>query len=279
MITIEEVLDELKTGKLKFSDIESSGLLCSVSKRIAKIKQPRWGYINIKSFEIIDLPKGTINDLYPNENVSPFLIGLAVDYLTRFMTGTPIEEVFLISLLGAKQLDKEELFMRHLSQIKGLDDLSIKNSIRLVCFDTVYRAGAQTYKPIEDINPDEYTISNVKIMVKRSLFFFENYGPKILDGLTFEGGYTGYIATGDGDFLTNDTLWDFKVSKYNPKPKATLQILVYWRMGIHSKYKDYYQNLKYLGIFNPRLDKIFRISVDIIPRDVIKEVEEVVIGY
>lgn len=58
-------------------------------------------------------------------------------------------------------------------------------------------------------------------MVKRSLIFLEIYGPKIKDGLTFEGGYTKVVSAGDCDFLTRDTLRDFKVSK-NKKNLNTL---------------------------------------------------------
>ena len=50
-------------------------------------------------------------------------------------------------------------------------------------------------------------------MVLRSLAFIENYGPIIKDGFTFEGAYTDVVTIGDGDYLTADTLWDFKVSK------------------------------------------------------------------
>ncbi|KRK10190.1 hypothetical protein FD11_GL002144 [Ligilactobacillus pobuzihii E100301 = KCTC 13174] len=50
-------------------------------------------------------------------------------------------------------------------------------------------------------------------MVQLSLNFFEQYGPKKVDGFTFEGGYTDLITSGDGDFITEDTLWDFKVSR------------------------------------------------------------------
>ena len=48
-------------------------------------------------------------------------------------------------------------------------------------------------------------------MVERSLKFVEEYGPIILEGFTFEGGYTDIVQAGDGDFITEDTLWDFKV--------------------------------------------------------------------
>lgn len=57
-------------------------------------------------------------------------------------------------------------------------------------------------------------------MIERALKFFERYGPKILDGFTFEGGYTYIVSSGDGDFITEDTLWDFKVSKLPIKKRT-----------------------------------------------------------
>lgn len=71
-------------------------------------------------------------------------------------------------------------------------------------------------------------------MVGRAIEFFDSYGPKIADHLTFKGGYTGHVTNGDGDFLTEDTLWDFKVSKQNLSSKSVLQLLIYWRLGLHS---------------------------------------------
>ena len=75
--------------------------MCSVTQRISKIKQPRGGYIKPKEFEQIMLDGGGIDDMHPEENVSPGLVGLAVDYLTQFMSGTPVEEAFKISQMGA----------------------------------------------------------------------------------------------------------------------------------------------------------------------------------
>lgn len=134
------------------------------------------------------------------------------------------------------------------------------------------------YRPVEDIEPDGDTIENIRTMVERSLRFFNQYGPKVLDGLTFEGGYTGYVATGDGDFLTNDTLWDFKVSKQKLQNKYTLQLLMYWRMGLHSVHPEY-KHVKYLGVYNPRMNTVYRLDVSKISADVISTVETEVIGY
>lgn len=83
----------------------------------------------------------------------------------------------------------------------------------MVGYDVCFRAGIIGYKPVEEINPDKDTIENIVTMINRSLSFWKEYGPITKDGFTFEGGYTDTISTGDGDYLTKDTLWDFKVSR------------------------------------------------------------------
>lgn len=254
------------------------GLGMSVTGRVNSLKQPYGGYLGPKTFDVTYLEGGGISELNPEENVHPILMGLAVDYLTRFMTGCPAEEAFEISFRGACILKKKELYYALLQKVIGLDDQSIVSAIRLSGFDVAFRAGKQGYRPVEDIYPDDATIANVRTMVERSLRFFEIYGPKVVDGLTFEGGYTKDIAVGDGDFLTTDTLWDFKVSKNKPTTKNTLQILVYWRMGLHSVHPEY-KKVKYLGIYNPRMNVVYRHPVGTIPKATIKEVDREVIGY
>ena len=53
------------------------------------------------------------------------------------------------------------------------------------------------------------------------------YEKMIKTGKGSYGGYTYTVESGDGDFLTADTLWDFKVSKSKPTNKHTLQLLMY----------------------------------------------------
>lgn len=93
-----------------------------------------------------------------------------------------------------------------------------------------------------------------------------------------DGGYTDTVDSGNGDFITADTLWDFKVSKAKVKKEATLQLLMYWCMGMHSIHPEFKQ-LKYLGIYNPRSNLLSQISIAEIPSNVIFEVERDVIGY
>lgn len=87
----------------------------SVTKRIGMVKQPYGGYLNKKQFEITTIDDGkTLNE---TENIHASLVGLVVDYLTRFMMGTSVEEAFKISLQGAMCLD---LFLNSATDKKGL---------------------------------------------------------------------------------------------------------------------------------------------------------------
>ena len=232
--------------------------MSSVTNRIKQIKQPRGGYIKPSQFQKI-----VFNDkltLY-EENLNSSIIGMVVDYLTRFTETLNVKSA--------------------LTQIKGLDDASIIAACKLCTYDIWYRnpLAAQTAKKTNEITPDDDTIKNIQIMVERSKLFWKKYGPITVDGFTFEnGGYTSTVTTGDGDYLTANTIWDFKVSKSEPTNKHTLQLLMYWIMGQHSN-KEEFKNITNLGIFNPRLNKAYILDVNNISTEIIKTVENDVICY
>lgn len=256
----------------------------SVTGRIRSIKQPRGGYIKPSEFKTIELNDGQV--LNDKENVHATIIGMTVDYLTRFMIGADLSEAFKISVkgvnsairLGATTIDESKKYLRG---INGLDGDSIINACKMVTFDVWYRnpVNAPLAKTAKEINPDEATIENIRAMVKRSVNFFDEYGPITVDGFTFEpNGYTETVSTGDGDFLTADTLWDFKVTKSKPTNKHTLQLLMYWIMGQHSG-KPEYKNLTKLGIFNPRLNTVYLLDMSNVSAKTIADVEKNVICY
>lgn len=250
----------------------------SVVGRIKTFKQPRGGLIPPKTLTETILSDG--NKLSAEENINPGLVGTAVEYLTRYLNDPKKnkESAFAISLIGARGVGEETQAKKLLGGITGLDRKSIINACKLVGYDVVYRAGMMAYRPVADINPDSATWKNIEIMVNRSLTFFQDYGPVVKDGFTFEGAYTPTISSGDGDFLTKDTLWDFKVSRNKPTKDHTLQVLTYLLLGQRSIHPEF-QSITSLGIFNPRLNVVYLIKLSDVPSSVIELVLTEVIGY
>lgn len=258
----------------------------SVTQRIRNIRQPRGGYVNPKHFEAFPLDdEHTLNS---KENIHPSLIGLTVDYLSRWQSGSSLEQAFRISLEGAEKLDRfshpgsyEEVQKANtlLNNIKGLDDDSIFFACKLAGYDSAFRAGIKAHAPVETINADKETVDNIRVMVKRCLVFFKEYGPIEKMGFNFNGGYTDLIKSGDGDYLTSTTLWELKVSKYPPSKDHTLQLLTYYLMGLRSTDNTEFQQLENIGIFNPRLNVVYIHHIFDIPYTVVREVSRDIIGY
>ena len=276
----------------------------NVTNRIKEITQPKGGYIKPSMFEVISLGDG-IEALHEEENVHASVIGMTVDYLTRFMMTGDKEDAFRISLWGAMCAVNEgypsaAIYATQLFDlITGLDDASIIAALKLTTFDVWYRCPARAFqaKSAVDTNPDEKTIENVRAMVERGVVFFKKYGPVTADGFTFEpeglgsqyenwrwngttdfGGYTRTVSGGDGDFLTEDTLWDFKVSKSKITSAHTLQLMMYYIMGQHSE-QCIFKGIDKVGVFNPRRNEVYLLNISSIPEETIKIIEKDVLCY
>lgn len=266
--------------------------MTSVKKRIKEIRQPNGGYLRPSSMREITLEDS--HELSKEENIHASIVGMAVDYLTRLMTGSTVIEAFNVPIRGYAyrkkmwqpsiiECDKRAKvdITSLLNQIHGLDDQSIIAACKACAYDVWYRnpTDAVKYKTAEEINPDAQTIENIRIMVKRSISFWLHYGPVVKSNFTFErDGYTATVNAGDGDYMTKDTIWEFKVSAAKPTNKHTLQILMYYIMGQHSG-KEEYLNITRLGIYNPRLNKVYLIPVANISAATIEEIEKNVICY
>ena len=143
--------------------------MSSVTGRISAIKQPRGGYIKPSEFEAIVIDDGI--SLNTEENVHGSIVGMVVDYLTRYLMGADIVEAFRISLQGAVMAEKMggvkkalAIADKFLKGIKGLDDTSVINACKLVTFDVWFRnpLGAMMAKGYNETNPDKATIENVQ---------------------------------------------------------------------------------------------------------------------
>ncbi|MHC5225624.1 hypothetical protein [Ignatzschineria sp. LJL83] len=244
----------------------------SVTQFLKTIKQPWGGFINKK-----DMLQEHINDnniLSENENIHPSLIGLTVDYLTRNIIFNNKESIFKVSLLGALLVSESKKAENFLNEIDILDTKTVKACLKLAGYDVAYRAGALLFKGVDNIEPNEETISNIIIMVNRSVSFFKN--KKVIDyGMTFDGAYTKNVSSGDADYLTEDTIWDMKVSKSEPNKDHTLQLIIYLLLMNQSiNYKD--NLIEKIGIFNPRKNTSYTYKVKHLNPDILKTIYDLI---
>lgn len=220
----------------------------SVTRFIESVKQPRGGFLKPGDFAITKYDDG--KTLNPNENIIPQLVGMAVDYLSRFMMTGDAVESFDISIKGATAVRKLKQALKLVDEINGLDDKSIIAACELVKFDVAFRAGPARYTPYDKSLPDKSTIENIRILVERTVTFLKTR--KNLEmHVTFRGGYSDIISTGDADFADDIAIWDLKVSNKRPTSKQVLQVIIY-QILYNRADKD--RQLTSAGIFNPRFN-------------------------
>lgn len=116
-------------------------------------------------------------------------------------------------------------------------------------------------------------------MVDRSVEFWKSYGPIVKYGVDFKpNGYTRTVDRGDGDYLTADTIWDFKVSKAKPNKMHTLQLLMYWIMGQHSG-QGVFKTIHNIGIFNSRSNEVYLYDTNNLPKEIVGIIKNEIICY
>lgn len=280
------------------------------------VGQPRGGLINPRLFTIEYLDGDSYGVLDgKQENIHASVVGAAVDYLSRLaLVRSPatdamseVADVFRASLRGAQRISEftehttvasdagsalGELPIEDLEDgtvIFRVDETAVLIACKLATYDVGLRAGVHLYNPESSLrSPDETTTAHILAMTERAKRFFEAYGPVTADGFVFidgdellaggRGGYTDIVDSGDGDFLTADTLWDFKVSASKPTKDHTLQLLMYFLMGKQSGMPEF-GTQTHVGIFNPRLNTMHRLAVAEVPADIIETIRRDVIGY
>lgn len=257
--------------------------MASVTHITRSAHQPRGGYIPLDSFE-----EQAFEDALPFDgdySIVPGTLGTTVDYLSRALLGFSVKKAFKIALMGARIIGaKEAGYANDLAnQLQDaidsgdLSDEDIRNAVKLARYDAAYRAGAKSHNPNEGAVVDEKTVSDIRTLVKRTVSFFEENGPVVDVGITFEGGYGGNIDSGDADLMTEDTLWDLKTSKDKPGPSDTLQLAVYYLLMLRSS-KEEFKKVRRLGVFNPRLNKSWTIDVLDIDESVMDLVQTEIMG-
>jgi len=253
----------------------------TVVQRIKSLKYPKGGLIGIRKFteEFINDDKTFLD--HNIGNVRSGLMGNTIECLAKTEQGIDIEKAFLNSYKGAYRLSREEDAFEKLKIMENSTNRSseyLNAAFNLGRYIPVYRGLFFYDKEAPDLEVDNESIKHINIMLDRCKKFFDHYGEIVLDGFSFDGAYTNKIGIGEGDFTTHDTLWDMKVSSRKFNPTEALQILVYYIMGKEAKLKGF-ENIEYLGIFNPRLNKVWRVKIEDLSDQLIEDVSKIVIGY
>lgn len=119
--------------------------MSTVTSRIKEVKQPRGGYIRPSVLKVETIDDGKV---LGEENLHSSILGMVVDYLTRFVMGAPVAEAFKISIKGycaRKSLVGEEAIAHDkqlkidieslLHQITSLDNNSIIAACKACTYD------------------------------------------------------------------------------------------------------------------------------------------------
>ncbi|ACV22431.1 Hef nuclease [Slackia heliotrinireducens] len=258
--------------------------MASVTHITSRAHQPRGGYINLERFDEHAFEDGL--PFHGEYSIVPGTLGTTVDYLSRALLGFSVKKAFEIAIMGAHIIGaKETGYANDLAnQLQDaidsgeLTDNDIRNAVRLARYDAAYRAGAKSHNPNEGAEVDEKTVSDIRTLVRRTVSFFEENGPVVDAGITFEGGYGDVLDSGDADLLTEDTLWDLKTSKDKPSPADTLQLAVYYLLSLRSS-KEEFKPIRKLGFYNPRLNKSWTIDVLDLDEDVLDQIQTDILGF
>ena len=246
--------------------------MVSVTQRVYQVHQPLGGHLSPTRFSIEHFQDGrSVSNLVE----MPQLTGLVVDYLTRMqLTGDPIR-AFEISISGAMASGWDDRIFEILDKVAGLDDQSIENAFNAVQYDAYARS--DWHELPREISVSKDSIDMTRVMVERSVEFFNKNGPVIDVGFTFGDGYTNVVTAGDGDFLTDDTIWDLKVSRGPLTKEQTLQILVYYILACNSSLEKF-RNISRIGVFNPFRNTAYAMAISSVDDETLDKVKNEVVG-
>ena len=237
------------------------------------------GILSPSVFDSVSLGDGA-DALDPMEDADlSHTTALVVSRLTRVMTGFNPCRAFETSWFGAENVDDVDRLRSLCTGIDGLTDESIRNAYALCAYDVAYYVDPSEYRELDPGDVDAHTVSNARMMVERTVAFLDRYGPRTLCGFPLRHACHGTnIVNAEGDIATADGLWGIRTSTEPLTPVDTLQMMIYWRLGLRS-ILDELHGIRALGFFNARTNTAYILPVQRIPADVVRRVDEEVIGF
>jgi hypothetical protein len=268
--------------------------MSSVSQRITEIMP----YLDENMFRLDNLiadvhylGEGQYYLQWRKEVLEPWEMSLLVNYASRYFLMNNPDSTFSLAINTYKYVrDRSDQFGDVFTYINNLKIDNMEYSIPLIneIIKYIFLFRGDNYSSIclnnvKDVKMDEDTLKNVIDMVKRVVKYFKN-DLILYDNLTFEGGYTNDVDSGDTDFVTKDCIWNFKVLRGELYPKHILQLLMYYIMAKHAG-GERYESITKAGIINPRLNKVYIFDIEgawkknLRMRDVLRQVEQHALNY
>lgn len=267
-----------------------------IKGRASMVHQPTNGFIKLADFKQTSLNSDSYN--FKSETLGPNTFDIAVNCLAKIELSKLEPEYSIIdiavhALSNATLIDQTDTVNNLIAHIHpGLDDNSVANVIRLIKYinyadkyiklangtDEIELAMQhQLEQKLTNKIPGS-TIANVKTMVKRVLRLFDIYKSFVASDIDLYNNSARIIHHGKCEYLSEDTIWSITKGNTKSSQKLTLELLIEYLMGMHSK-KEQFESVKYLGIYNYRADTVYRLEISQIDPDIIDEVNTSIIGY
>jgi hypothetical protein len=136
---------------------------------------------------------------------------------------------------------------------------------------------------VDDSRPKGLSLEDeekLEIINMRTLKWLQDsYKKRIVPDFKFyPDGYSDFVKYGVGDFVCDNTLFDIKCIKEKPTIENTLQILMYYCMGLHSNNR-LYKDIDRIGIYSPVTNIEWTIAVKDIPKESIDTIFRDILCY
>lgn len=267
-----------------------------IKGRASMVYQPTNGFIKLANFKQATLNSDSYNFQLEALDLNAFDIAvncLAKIELRKLEPEYSITDIVVHALSNATLIDQTDAVNNLIAHIHpGLDDNSVANIIRLIKYinyadryikfvngtDEIELAMQHQLEQILTNKIPDSTIANVKTMVKRVLRLFDTYKPFVASDINLYNNSARIIHHGKCEYLSKDTIWSITNGHTRSSQKLTLELLIEYLMGMHSK-KEQFKSVKYLGIYNYQSDTVYRLEISQIDSDIIDEVKTSIIGY
>lgn len=284
----------------------------SVTDRIRQVEQPRGGYLPISKFK-----EKTLGGEVIQCTIQPIMVGKIIDSMLHIVLQKPLEDIFRNSLNGyatrvdwfahqfsssgyTKKEDEVDSIIAEDTK-QGINVMAIIKQVEeyykhnkfydvLNCVYMLHQydiwvesfgyvshiSSLKSSKPKRLIQDDAEKLFE---MYKRTIDYIISVtnGYLVTDYKFYPNGYTDLVKYGVGDFICNYTMFDLKCTKNKPNNYNTLQLLMYYCMGLNSDNK-LYKYIKKIGMYSPICNKVWTLPVSEISEELIQTINNNVLN-